>query len=148
MSNKINTLLNFAIHEAKSSPMRCKHAAILFKGSKIISKGHNHHYPYYHGICCHAEMDCLKKMYHFKNIKWTHNSKTSHFNSYDLLVIRINTNDQLCDSKPCLHCLNILKLSLIPIRKIYYSSNNGTIICQKIQNISTTHISIGTRLNS
>jgi len=58
------------------------------------------------------------------------------------LIVRINKKNELCDSCPCVSCLCMMKI--LGIKKIYYSTNDGTIVCKNINDIPL-HISYGTR---
>ena len=55
-----------------------------------------------------------------------------------LIVIRIDNNNNLCDSKPCEECINIIKTH--GIKKVYYSTNGGIII-EKVSLMSSDHLS-------
>lgn len=51
----------------------------------------------------------------------------------DMLVIRTNALGQLCDSKPCCMCINMMYW--FGIRRVYYSDSNGNILCSKIADL-------------
>jgi hypothetical protein len=55
-----------------------------------------------------------------------------------IVVIRY-AGEKIINSKPCIHCISYMKK--LGIKKIYYS-NDGNIIYDKINKISTTHISL------
>jgi len=56
-----------------------------------------------------------------------------------MIVIRINRHGELCNARPCHHCLNLMKK--VGINKIYYSINKNILICEKIKNMISIHIS-------
>ena len=60
---------------------------------------------------------------------------------YDLLVVRVNPSGQLINSKPCCMCIYIMKL--YGINKVYYSTGNGAIKCERVRDIEETHYSKG-----
>lgn len=62
-----------------------------------------------------------------------------------LLVIRVNNEGKLVNSRPCNDCIKILKR--YPIKKIYYSNDNGEIIVEKLMDMELLHDSTGYRLN-
>jgi len=63
----------------------------------------------------------------------------------NLLIIRIDKDNRLKMAKPCFHCLKSIK-QLNTIKKIYYSTGNGDeIVCEKVSQMSTTHISKANR---
>lgn len=41
-------------------------------------------------------------------------------------------------SKPCEHCVKFLKY--MDIKRVYYSNSNGELVCEKINNMVSTHI--------
>ena len=86
----------------------------------------------------HAEMDAMTKIkYHRNNPK-----------CINMIVVRINKNGLLGESRPCQDCLKMLEMSNFIIKYIYYSTAEGTIIKEKFSNMITspnTYISIGMR---
>ena len=59
-----------------------------------------------------------------------------------LTVIRINAKGELTESKPCSHCVQVLRA--YGIRKITYSTKDGTLITESLQTI-TSMPSVGYR---
>jgi deoxycytidylate deaminase len=112
-----------AMTEAQKSTMTSKHGSIAVVGGKIISKGFNN-------LLYHAEMSI------FKNIKPLRRMK-----KLDVYVVRINAKGELNNSKPCSNCLNNLKK--LNIGKIYYSDENGNIVCERANNMFTDYVSSG-----
>jgi deoxycytidylate deaminase len=64
---------------------------------------------------------------------------------FSLLVIRVNNNNKLMESKPCSNCINYIKS--LGIKKIYYSTSDSNIKYNKINNLHSEHISVGFRKN-
>jgi hypothetical protein len=58
-----------------------------------------------------------------------------------VFVIKINKNNELCNSRPCINCLNMMKN--LNIYKVYYSTGdiNNPIICEKIKNMYSIQMS-------
>ena len=54
-------------------------------------------------------------------------------NKLDLIVIRINKTGEFCNARPFYNCLNMMKS--VGIRKVYYSTNVGEIICENVKNM-------------
>lgn len=130
---------------ASNSTIHYKHAAALISGNMIYSAGINKFIkqskiPKLHrkASACevrktiHAEINVFE---HFpkKNIKGM---------VLDILVIRINKNHILKNSRPCNQCIE--KLQKIGIRKVYYSDDNGNIISEHVQYMEKIHSSSGT----
>ncbi len=61
----------------------------------------------------------------------------------EIVVIRVNKNGELLNSKPCNSCLYYMKL--YGVKSVYYSDENGDIIKEKINQIEVEHNSIGHR---
>jgi cytidine deaminase len=114
-----------------------KHAAALISGNKIYSSGTNkfikeikiNNQIYYKTI--HAEITVFKKLPKKK------------FHGLDIIVIRINKNLSLQNSRPCTQCIE--KLYKLGIRKVYYSNEDGHIVGEFVEQMEKTHISSGTR---
>ena len=65
----------------------------------------------------------------------------------DLVVLRINKNDELRNARPCKHCLDTMK-ELECIDKIYYSTGNSDdFIMEKVNRMISNHISYGNKVS-
>jgi hypothetical protein len=110
-------------------------------GTAII--GENSEKPLYSNskIKTHAEMEALNKV---KGLLKCGKIKK---NKMNLVVLRINKLGELCESAPCYHCAKELaKNSFIKIDKLYFSRNNGSIMCTKFDdwiNVGNFRISKG-----
>jgi hypothetical protein len=60
-----------------------------------------------------------------------------------IIVIRINKADQIVNARPCINCLNMMKAC--NIKKVYYSISNDELICEKVSNMVSIHVSATTR---
>ena len=86
----------------------------------------------------HAEenaLDRYKKLIERTGTKYT--TRKLH-----LTVIRINARGELTESKPCSHCVAVLRD--YGIRKITYSTKEGTLVTESLQTI-TSQPSVGYR---
>lgn len=114
-----------------------KHAAALMSGDTIYSSGANkfvkeikmNDQTYYKTM--HAEITVFEKLPKKK------------VRGMDILVIRINKNLALRNSRPCNQCID--KLSKLGIRKVYYSNEEGNIVWEFVEQMEKTHISSGTK---
>lgn len=52
-----------------------------------------------------------------------------------LIVIRVNSNNKLINSKPCSHCLEMMKY--YGIKKVIYSDTNGLLTSDIIKNMKS-----------
>ena len=65
----------------------------------------------------------------------------------DLIVLRINKNDEYRNARPCKHCLETMR-DLNCIDKIYYSTgNNDEFIMEKVNRMISNHVSYGNKVS-
>ena len=50
-----------------------------------------------------------------------------------MVVVRVNNEGKMCNSRPCFNCLDIMKA--VGINKIYYIDSNNNLICESIKNM-------------
>lgn len=121
-------IINRCFEECYLSTYKYCIGAVVFKGKRIISSGHNGIRPSSISLkykifpnSLHAEQAALM------NLDWTK------LKNYSMLVLRISkTKDILGNARPCNMCLNLLLT--IGINDIYYSNKNGEIV--KLGNIT------------
>lgn len=146
------TLIQEMIHNCKNHPhdLQSKHiSVILLNGIPITRFHYNHRRCKIMGIytgTSHAEICALKQvcnesmnLHSIKKISLLKKSKKKTLCRYSIVVLRVNNDGKLLNSKPCFHCLQILKIS--GLNKIYYSDSNGNINVEKIKNMTTSHLS-------
>jgi deoxycytidylate deaminase len=136
MTSKLDEHVEILKRLAAKSPMTHKHAACLIGGDKICTFGVNKRLRSTCGsgvalISIHAETDCLSNCH----AKWS--------KGMDLLVIRVNNSNKLLNSRPCNSCID--KLRKRNIRKVYYSTNEGTVIYEYVSDMQKLHTCSGTK---
>ena len=121
-------VLNKCIEEAISSDFKLKVGAVIFKGKRIISSGHNgsRHcriHPRYQDYpnSLHAEQDALIGM-DWNNVR-----------GCNIIVIRVNPSGKLAESRPCDKCYELLKY--VGIKKVYYSLATGEIQMSPLEDL-------------
>ena len=57
----------------------------------------------------------------------------------DLIVVRVNKEGNLCISRPCYNCLNMMKA--VNIRRVYYVDNNGKMTYENVSDMISIHAS-------
>lgn len=111
------------------------HYSGIYRNGKKLFVGYNHLRNSYNGRCTcystHAEMDVIHKA-----LK----------NDFDLscctiAVVRIGRDGSLRNSRPCNHCLN--SMIKYRIKKIMYSTDDGTIKSEKPEFMEQLHLSSG-----
>lgn len=110
----LNSLINIAVEEAKKSEFRIQVGCVIYDKKKILSLGHN-------------EMRNFRKL-HPKFQSWVgsvHAEIAAIINARkdlrgsSLLVVRVNSKNQLRLSKPCENCQKYI--DYVGIKKVYYS---------------------------
>ena len=112
---------------------RTYHFAFIFRRKRIVAVGVNkpHDFdsrtqyfgfrfniPKYKEYChAHAEIDALSKCW----------GKTIIDSNYTMVVVRLNSKGQLCDSKPCHDCQKII--NQMTLKQIWWSNKDGTFEC-------------------
>ena len=139
MNYKFENSIEILKNKAQCSQISYKHAAALIYKENIYSTGFNKFLKvksfqinkeksiYYKTI--HAEINAICQIP-------KHLAKGK-----DILVIRINKNLDLKNSRPCNHCIE--KLLKIGIRKVHYSNEFGIIISEFLSDMEKTHTSAG-----
>lgn len=123
------------IKTALNSDVSHKHASALLHKDIILSYGHNKLTNSLGTFSIHAEIDAITAgLYSLKK-------KNNKFKSVDIIVIRLNKKGHFTNSRPCSFCIQ--KLQELKIRKVYYSNQYGNIICEFIESMEKTHISMG-----
>ena len=96
-----------------------KHHAFFFSNFKCFSHSENDNK-------FHAEVNAFKKI-KFKNFKCR--------KSIDLLVLSVSKIGKFGIYRPCYHCLKYLEGKRIKLRNIYYSTDEGEILCEKFKDM-------------
>lgn len=115
-------IINRAIEECRLSTFKTHVGAVIFKGKRILSSGHNgirsssidrRHVSYPEAL--HAEQAALI------GLDWTRLS------GYSILVLRLSkVEEHLGNAKPCPMCLKLIQT--VGIRNIYYSDQHSQIV--------------------
>ena len=115
-------VINLAVKEAKKSQHKQKMGCVIFRKKNIISIGYNaplksakNLHPQYTRWpnSIHAEVDAILK------------AKANLVGS-EMIVIRINNQDQFRMAKPCIYCMKYI--THVGIRKIHYSLNEKNLL--------------------
>lgn len=132
-SLSLHHLVELAMWEAQQSSQPHRHGAVLYASmNDIRNTSHNcsgHRLCGYDVPNLHAEANCLKPVYQWRKV---HRRKVTHCWEKDcnLLVVRVTANQQLCDSKPCCMCINLM--NMFGLRRVYYSNDKGELCYQKL----------------
>lgn len=119
------TCLKLAKRMAEKSEADHRHGCVVLKKGKPIATGFNKYSLTPFAISkgyftTHAEIDAFAKLRHREDI-----------GPVDILVVRINNKGELLLSKPCQHCMRVLK-EMYNINKIMYSESDGSITMMRL----------------
>lgn len=59
--------------------------------------------------------------------------RTGKNQKYDLVVIRVNSEGNICNGRPCFNCLNMMRA--VGIRKVYYSGIDGDLVVENVKDM-------------
>lgn len=120
-------ILKLAIEEAERSDYRFRIGAVVFKGSRIMSSGHNgirssriHPLHKQYNNSLHAEQDAILNVKDWSTLK-----------GCSILVIKISKSKGIMSmGKPCDMCQSLLRH--VGIKTMYYSNEHGEIVSEKL----------------
>jgi len=78
----------------------------------------------------HAEEKAIRDFLRFERKRYRSISK-----NLILIVIRIDNKNNLIDSKPCSHCVKIMKN--LGLKKVVYSQKDGSLIIERLSKIKS-----------
>ena len=119
------------MEEANKSEYIFHMGAVIFKGKRIISSGHNYIRscstirPIYKkwSNSVHSELACILNAGDWRKLK-----------GCDMLVMKISKKyGLLSNAKPCKYCLNTCLL--VGIRRIYYTNEEGCIVSMDLNKL-------------
>lgn len=122
-SDKIERFINVACKEAQKSTMEKKHGSVLVYRNKIIGSGYNYFTPSSGRIhskrpdnlesgrfSIHAEVSCIRSV---------EPEKRKYIPESILIVVRIDSERNYTQSKPCKNCCRVIEK--YKIKKIIHS---------------------------
>lgn len=96
-----------------------------------LSYGENMYRNQYEKGTIHAEANALMKLPHLP--------RKSRLKRVDLLVVRTSREGAMGCSKPCVHCINLMKNKLpekgYTLHRVYYSDKGGDIVSMTFQKL-------------
>jgi deoxycytidylate deaminase len=121
--------------------------AILYTNTNILSIGYNNYTPHIningkklHIPSVHAEICAVKQL--LDSCK----KSTKKRIKVDMVVMRKTFDEEFANSKPCKHCIELLKSEnierFVNLRNITYFEN-GKFITESLKNIKNEHITRG-----
>ena len=151
-TNLLDKFSRSMIDEALRSPLRSQLSAGILKNKRMICKPRcNMDRTSYHGHLCgsiHAEAHALIN-YFGKNLQYDKCKKIwclkrTIIKQLDVIVIRVNKQEEFVSSRPCYNCLTMMKS--IGIRNVYYTTGiKNELICESVKNMVSIHLSVVAR---
>ncbi|NDC95112.1 hypothetical protein EB118_12500 [bacterium] len=124
MSKRAITIADELVELAKQkSQLQFRHAACVFMGKRVFGMGYNRYnckvfsFIRTPPFSVHAEVSAVLNC--------------SNPRGKNVQVIRINSKNQLCNSRPCKNCIRHLKSK--GIHKVYYSNEHGVILSELVE---------------
>jgi tRNA(Arg) A34 adenosine deaminase TadA len=128
------------IHHGNDNCMRTIIHAYLVKGNSIIGP-YNNTYTRANitKSSLHAERNAIENIFDIDADPYRKPRIMDKKCSYDILVIRKTRNGMMKSARPCFHCLSLMKA--VGIKKCHYSTDDNTIIVERINNMISIHVS-------
>lgn len=134
-SNEVHDLCEFLrkkftsdVNYASSQP---KHHMCMFFNTKTNKMAIGENIILRNDVTKHAEMTALERLGRI--------STRNRTETYDIVVIRVSRTGTIGTSRPCFHCIQtMMKHPRIRVRNVYYSTNTGTIVREKLSEMLVT----------
>jgi len=143
MSVRIINHLIAGIDIEKEFKCGFQHYSGIYKNGKPLYRGQNNLRNSYNNECTcystHAEMDVLYKL--LRSYKIQPFKDFIDLSKHVIIVVRIGRDGLIKNSRPCNHCLDIMEK--YRIKKIVYSTDNGSFNTEKPTDMEKIHISSG-----
>ena len=137
---KLSIDINLLIKTAEKSYVNSQHAAALIYNDNILAMNVN---KFIKTILI-KNGESIEKYYKTIHAEINLNYPRNEVRGKDIVVIRINKNLALKNSRPCSMCIE--KMKKLGIRKVYYSNNDGEMICEDVKTMTSEHISAGNKV--
>ena len=153
ITNINKSIIDNLVRNANFSTMYRKHSAAIIKNKKIINYGVN---SIRNRFSHHAEINAIRTFLYKQRIKISNDeimnlSTNTEINkiklslmqkllkSISLVILRLNDENEIKESKPCYCCCNFLKN--MNMKNVTYSTDEGIFVVEKICNIENDNIS-------
>lgn len=139
VSNREQRFIEIAAHEARRSLCLMRHGCVAVSGGQIVGRGHNNHRSWskdgfiHDTITCHAEIAALREV----------NKRDKKFKKIVLYVVRLDSNNKLKESAPCIDCMK--RINTMNVKRVIHSTNSGSIVVQPT-NVCVNHTTTGRRV--
>lgn len=140
VSKKGERFIDSAAEQATKSPCLMRHGCVAVLNGRVIGRGFNNYRCNSRdgfikdAMTCHAEIAALRQV----------NKATNKFKKIVLYVVRLDSDDILQESCPCIDCMN--KIQDLGIKRVIHSTNGGGIEVREPVDYFTKHITTGKRI--
>ena len=141
ISNKEDRFIQSAAEQAEMSPCLMRHGCVAVRNGRIVGRGFNNYRSkskdgfINNCMTCHAEIGALRQV---------NKRETKRFNRISLYVVRLDSNDELQESAPCMDCMNLIQG--LHIKRVYHSTNGGDITKCQPCDYHTKHVTTGKKV--
>lgn len=138
--HKFDSITNMLKKMAKNSHLMNKHAACIINAHiDSFAFGVNKYYKVKMNndtvnLAIHAEVDAISSI------------SSKYLKGLDIIVIRVNKNNGMKNSRPCNSCIDKMKQK--GLRKVYYSNSQGDIVYEYVETMPKLHDSSGHRMRN
>ncbi len=142
ISNKEDRFIQSAAEQATCSPCLMRHGCVAVLNGRIVGRGYNNYRCKSRDgfinncMTCHAEIAALRQ------VNKTHKNN-KRFKKIILYIVRVDSNNELQESAPCVDCMNTIHN--LQIKRIVHSTNGGEIIIRQPSNYNSEHVTTGRR---
>ena len=139
-SNRDQRFIEMAAHQARRSACLMQHGCVAVKNGRIIGRGYNNYRTcssdgfIQNCMTCHAEISALREV----------NKLNKDFKKVSLYIVRVDHNNCLKSSAPCVDCMK--QIIRLKIKRIIYSNDDGKLIVQNPETYNTQHTTTGRRV--
>jgi deoxycytidylate deaminase len=139
VSNRDQRFIDIAADQASRSQCLMRHGCVAVISGRIIGRGYNNYRCHSNDgfinntMTCHAEIAALRQV----------NKRKKHSKKIVLYVVRLDSNNTLKASAPCIDCMK--RINMMGVKRVIHSTNSGTIVVQN-PNICANHITTGRRI--
>lgn len=134
-SNEVNDFCAFLrkkfTSDANYASNQPKHHMCMFFNTKTTKMAIGENIILGNDVTKHAEITALERLERL-------NSR-NRIETYDIVVIRVSRTGTMGTSRPCFHCIrSMMKHPRIRVRNVYYSTNTGAIVREKLSEMLET----------
>jgi len=141
ISNKADRFIQNAADQARQSPCLMRHGCVAVLNGRIVGRGYNNYRSkskdgfINNCMTCHAEIAALRQV---------NKRESKRFNRIILYVVRLDSQNKLQESTPCMDCMKLIQG--LQIKRVFHSTNGGDITICHPCNFRSKHVTTGKKI--